>query len=254
MSEIIEGKFEYLKQGDGPPLILLHGLFGALSNFDPLVEKMKSKFTVYTLRLPIYSLPLISIGLKSLAKHLHGFIKFKGFAKVHLLGNSLGGHVGLVYATRHLDKIESLTLTGSSGLYENAFGGTFPRREDKNFLRERITTTFYDPNMVTDELVDECYNAVNDRGKLIRILHMAKSAIRQNMRGEIEKMDVPTCLIWGENDEITPPRVAKEFHEKMPLSELFWIPKCGHAPMMEHPETFNQIYWGWMVKQKFISS
>ena len=145
-----------------------------------------------------------------------------------------------------MDKVHSLVLTGSSGLYENAFGGSFPRREDKEFLRKKISITFYDPSLATDELVDEVFEVVNDRAKLIRILAMAKSAIRHNMSKDLAKFQMPTCLIWGKNDTITPPEVALDFEELMGDASLFWIDKCGHAPMMEHPQEFNRLLESWL--------
>jgi pimeloyl-ACP methyl ester carboxylesterase len=167
---------------------------------------------------------------------------------VNLLGNSLGGHVALVYATKHADTVRTLTLTGSSGLYENAFGGSFPRREDKEYLRRKIALTFHDPRHATDELVEECHATVNDKAKLIRILSLAKSAIRHNMARELPNLKMPVCLVWGRQDTITPPHVAEEFHSLIPNSELFWIDECGHAAMMEHPDTFNAIVDAWLTR------
>ena len=248
-----EDKYQYIEQGEGQPLILLHGLFGALSNFKEVFEGFSKHFRVIVPILPIYELPIIKTNVRNLANFVEDFINHKNFNKVHLLGNSLGGHVGLVYAVDHPNKVETLTLTGSSGLYENSFGGTFPRREDKNYLRKKIELTFYDPKLVTEELVDECHEAVNNRNKVIRILSIAKSAIRHNMANELEKLSMPVCLIWGKNDTITPPEVAEEFHDKIPNSNLYWVDKCGHAAMMEHPEEFNKILAGWYQKMKIIS-
>jgi pimeloyl-ACP methyl ester carboxylesterase len=132
-------------------------------------------------------------------------------------------------------------LTGSSGLYENSFGGSFPRRESYDFIKEKVEFTFYDPATATKELVDEVFATVNDRNRVIRILAMAKSAIRHNMAKELYKIKIPVCLIWGKNDKITPPEVAIEFNETLPDSELHWIDRCGHAPMMERPEEFNAV-------------
>jgi pimeloyl-ACP methyl ester carboxylesterase len=103
--------------------------------------------------------------------------------------------------------------------------------------------------MVTDELVDVTFNLVQDRTKLIKVLALAKSAIRNNMRNDLPNYTMPVCLIWGKNDTITPPEVAEEFLEFMPDAELFWIDKCGHAPMMEHPEEFNSILSAWLDKR-----
>jgi pimeloyl-ACP methyl ester carboxylesterase len=241
-----EYDFEYIEVGQGEPIILLHGLFGALSNFQDVVKKFSSKYKILIPLLPIYTLPVLNTNVKSLAKFLYDFIEFKNFKKVNLLGNSLGGHVALVYTKEHMQKVNTLTLTGSSGLYENAMGGTFPRREDKEFIRTKVAYTFYDPKHATDELVDEVYGIVNDRGKLVRILSLAKSAIRHNMANDLKNFTIPVCLIWGKQDTITPSEVAEEFHRLLPNSDLFWIDQCGHAPMMEQSEQFNEILEKWL--------
>lgn len=241
-----EYNFEYIEVGEGEPIILLHGLFGALSNFQDVIKKFSPKYKVLIPLLPIYTLPVLNTNVKALAKFLHDFIEFKNFKKVNLLGNSLGGHVALVYTKEHMHKVNTLILTGSSGLYENAMGGTFPRREDKEFIRVKVAYTFYDPKHATDELVDEVYKIVNDRGKLVRILSLAKSAIRHNMANDLKSFNIPVCLIWGKQDTITPPEVAEEFHKLLPKSDLFWIDQCGHAPMMEQPEMFNELLEKWL--------
>ena len=207
-----EGAYRYIEEGSGEPLILLHGLFGALSNFKEVVEHFSATKKVLIPMLPLYTMPLLTTGVKSLSEFLHEFIEFKGFQQVHLLGNSLGGHVALIYTRSHPERVKSLTLTASSGLYENAFGSSFPRREDKEFIRNKVAVTFYDPKHATDELVDECFEIVNDRNRVLRILALAKSAIRHNMAKELPAMKFPVCLIWGKNDTITPPEVAVEFH------------------------------------------
>lgn len=234
-----ENGFKYIDEGEGEVLILLHGLMGALSNWNSVVNEFKKDYRVIIPLLPLYDLPLLTTGVKTLAKFVHKFVKFKKLQDVTLLGNSLGGHVGLIYTLNHPEEVKALVLTGSSGLYENAFGGSFPRRESYDFIKEKVEYTFYDPATATKELVDEVYQIVNDRVKVIRILAMAKSAIRHNMSKDIYKIKVPVCLIWGKDDKITPPEVAVEFSQLLPDCELNWVDHCGHAPMMERPEEFN---------------
>lgn len=243
-----EKKFRYVEEGTGPVLMLLHGLMGALSNFEDVINHFKKTHTVVVPIMPIFELPILDAGVKPLYKYIREFVEFKGYDKVSMLGNSLGGHVGLVYAVNHQDKLNHLILTGSSGLYENAFGGSYPKREDYNFIRQKVEITFYDPTAATKELVDEVFDMVNDRGKLVRIIAIAKSAIRHNMADELHKIQTPTCLIWGKNDTITPPEVADDFHRLIVNSDLYWVDKCGHAPMMEHPVEFNQILDSWLAK------
>lgn len=243
-----ESGHRYIEQGEGPVLLVLHGLFGALSNFKDVLDEFSKDYKVVIPIMPIYDLPMLKTNVKELAMYIDEFVEYKGFSEVTLLGNSLGGHVSLVYTVNHPEKVKAMILTGSSGLYENAFGGSFPRREDRRYIREKVEKTFYDPAVATDELVEEVFGIINDRNKLIRVLAIAKSAIRHNMREEIPNMDVPVCLIWGKNDIVTPPEVADEFHELFPKSELFWIDKCGHAPMMEHPQEFNDLLSPWLKK------
>lgn len=245
-----ENGFKYIEEGEGEVLLMLHGLMGALSNWEKVIECFKPHYRVIIPMLPIYELPLLTTGVKSLAKYVHKFVLYKKLNDIILLGNSLGGHVGLIYSLSHADRLRSLVLIGSSGLYENAFGGSFPRRESYDFIKEKVEFTFYDPATATKELVDEVYATVNDRFKVIRILAMAKSAIRHNMSKDLHKIKMPVALIWGKNDRITPPEVAKEFNHLLPDSELYWIDECGHAPMMEQPEDFNNILQQFLEKVK----
>lgn len=240
----------YIDEGEGEVLLLLHGLMGALSNWDAVIRDFSKEYRVIIPILPIYDLPLLTTGVKTLAKHVHRFVNYMELTNVTVLGNSLGGHVGLIYTINHPQVVKALILTGSSGLYENAFGGSFPRRESYPFVKEKVEYTFYDPKVATKELVDDVFKTINDRNRVIRILAMAKSAIRHNMAKDLHKIHIPVGLIWGKNDKITPPEVAVEFNQLLPDSELYWIDHCGHAPMMEHPEEFNRLLRDFLEKHK----
>lgn len=244
------GKFKYVEEGAGEPLVLLHGLFGALSNFKDLVDHFKQTHKVIIPMLPLFDLTILDTTVGGLAKHVQKFLDTMNYGKVHLLGNSLGGHVGLVYTLKHQDKVKTLTLTGSSGLFENGMGETYPKRGDYDFIKKKTELTFYDPAVANKELVDEVYSIVNNRLKALKIISLAKSAIRHNLGDELKEIVVPTCLVWGKNDTITPPMVAEEFKKLIPNSELHWIDKCGHAPMMEVPAEFNVILDGFLAKHK----
>lgn len=242
MSIISEGKFKYLETKGGPKnLMLLHGLFGALSNFQGIIEHFGSRYNVIVPILPIYELPILQVSLGGLVDHLREFVAFKQIKDIHLLGNSLGGHVALLYALEEKENLKSLTLTGSSGLFESGMGNSFPKRGDYEFMKAKTEETFFDPKVATKELVDEVFEIVNNRGKAIRIIATAKSAIRHNLSDKLHEINCPSLLIWGRNDTITPPFVAEKFHELLIGSRLEFIDQCGHAPMMELPEKFNQV-------------
>ena len=246
-----EGKFNYIEVGEGQPIIVLHGLMGGLSNFEAVTTFFSTKgYKVIIPELPIYSKPLLKTNVKSFAKYLYDFILFKELENVVLLGNSLGGHIGLYHTKMHPETVKALVITGSSGLYESAMGGGYTKRSDYEVIKKKAQEVFYDPAVATKDIVDEVYETVNNRNKLIKTLAIAKSAIRHNMAKDLPKMTTPTCIIWGKNDGVTPPEVADEFNALLPNSDLFWIDKCGHAAMMEHPDTFNQILFDWFKARK----
>jgi 2-hydroxy-6-oxonona-2,4-dienedioate hydrolase len=243
-----DGKFKFIEVGEGEPLVLLHGLFGALSNFEPLIEFFRQRNKVIVPMLPLLDLDLLHTSVGGLQKFVQKFLEHRNYNNVHLLGNSLGGHVALVYILKHPERVKSLILTGSSGLFENGMGDTYPKRGDKEYIRNKTALTFYDPKMATEELVNEVFEITNNRLKVIKIIALAKSAIRNNLGEELSQIKQPTCLIWGNNDTITPPFVGKEFNKLIPNSELHFIDKCGHAPMMEVPDEFNKILSGFLDK------
>lgn len=245
---ITSGKFKYLEVGSGKPIVILHGLMGSLSNFQGVTDYFpKEGYKVIIPMLPIYDLPLLKTNVKQFAQYVNSFIDHLELSDVILLGNSLGGHIGLLVSLLFPEKIKGLIITGSSGLYENSMGESYPKREDRGYMTRKCQEVFYDPKVATDEIVDEVFETVNDRKKLIKILAIAKSAIRHNMAKDLPKIQVPTAIIWGENDIVTPPDVGHDFNRLLPNSNLYWIENCGHAPMMEHPDLFNDLMVKWLA-------
>jgi len=241
-----DGKYKFVEIGEGKPIIILHGLMGGLSNFDGVLDFFSRKgYKVVIPELPIYDLPILKTNIKNISTFIKKFIDHRGYKDIILLGNSLGGHIGLLTTKFYPEIVNALVLTGSSGLYESAMGESYPKRGDYDYIKQKTENVFYDPSIATKEIVDEVYMTVNDRSKLIRTLAIAKGAIRHNMSKDLPNMPQPTCIIWGKQDSVTPPNVAEEFHEKLPNSSLYWIDKCGHAAMMEHPDTFNDILYNW---------
>ncbi|WBX74848.1 alpha/beta hydrolase [Tenacibaculum pacificus] len=245
-----EGKFTYAEAGEGKALVVLHGLMGALSNFDETFKHFSEKgYRVLIPELPLYTLPLIKTNVKNLADYVHDFIEYKGLKDVVLLGNSLGGHIALYYTKHYPEDVGAIVLTGSSGLYEKSMGDSYPKRGNYEYIENKAREVFYDPKIATKELVDGIYAIVSDRVKALKTLSIAKSAIRHNMANDLPNMHQPTCLIWGKQDGVTPPEVAEDFHKILPDSDLFWIDKCGHAAMMETPQEFNEILESWLSKR-----
>jgi len=241
-----EGEYQYIDEGQGETLLLLHGLFGALSNWAGVINHFKQYYRVIIPLMPIHEMPIKEAGCEGLTEFIEGFVDHKALDQFSLIGNSLGGHVALIYTLRHPEKIQRLILTGSSGLFENSMGGSYPKRGNYEYIKERVEYTFYDPKTASKELVDEVFEITNSIPKVMRIIAIAKSAQRNNMAKDIVHIKAPTLLIWGLNDTITPPEVGHEFNQLIPGSTLRFIDKCCHAPMMERPVEFNEIVTEWL--------
>ncbi|MEO1260809.1 MAG: alpha/beta hydrolase [Bacteroidota bacterium] len=238
---IKDGGFNYIEtKGGENNLMLLHGLFGALSNFSGILQHFGEKYNVIVPMLPIFEISLRKLSVSGLVDHVAKFVEAKGYGSVHVLGNSLGGHISIMYALAHPERIASITLTGSSGLFESAMGSTFPKRGDYEYIKKKTQDTFFNPEVATKELVDEVFDTVNDRNKAIRVIATAKSAIRHNLRDKLHAIKAPTLLIWGKEDKVTPAFVGEEFNQLIDNSRLHMVDQCGHAPMMEHPDIFNE--------------
>ncbi len=238
----------FIEEGQGPVLLLLHGLMGALSNWKGVVDGFKENYKVVIPMMPIYEMPIKETSLEGLTEFVEGFITWAKFEDFTLIGNSLGGHVALLYTMKHPEQVKSLVLTGSSGLFENTMGGSYPKRGSYDYIKERVEYTFYDPATATKELVDDVFDLTNSIPKCMRIVAMAKSAQRNNLSDKLHQITTPTLLIWGLNDTITPPSVGHDFNRMISTSELHFIDKCCHAPMMERPTEFNAILTKFLAK------
>ena len=233
--------YKYLDEGDGDVILLLHGLFGALSNWDAVVSRFSTKYRVMIPMLPIYEKSSRKGGVVTLSHFIEQFVEDMGLKDLIIMGNSLGGHIALIYTINNSHNVDRLVLTGSSGLFENAMGGSFPKRGSYAYIKERVEYTFYDPKTIDKEYVDEVFETTTSIPKCMAIVGIAKSAQRNNLAEELHKIDIPTLLVWGLNDTITPPMVAHEFDRLIPNTKLRFVDQCCHAPMMERPDRFNTV-------------
>jgi pimeloyl-ACP methyl ester carboxylesterase len=233
--------YRYIDEGQGDVMLLLHGLFGAISNWDDVIRRFSDTYRVIIPMLPVYEMPVRKAGLEGLNAFLENFVNTMKLDNMVVMGNSLGGHIGLIYTLANQEKVKRLVLTGSSGLFENSMGGSFPKRGSYQYIKERVEYTFYDPTTITKEYIDEVFEITTSIPKCMSIVAIAKSAQRNNMAEELHKIRVPTLLVWGLNDTITPPLVGHEFNRLIPHARLRFIDHCCHAPMMENPDRFNTL-------------
>lgn len=233
-------KFESAKSGtSGPKVLLLHGLFGAMSNWDDLIPYAENKIQLEALSFPLIKGHKSEVRVRDLALYTECFLRTHYQEPITLCGNSLGGHVALLVALHHPELVKSLILSGSSGLYEHVVSG-MPVRPAPEFWRGQLERVFYNQDFVTDERLNEVVKVLKDRSTFLKILNAARSAKHDNLQDVLEKIPHPTLLLWGANDEVTPIEVANTFKSLIPNSTLVLKEECGHAPMIEHPKWFAQ--------------
>ena len=224
--------------GVGPELLLLHGLLGAVSNWEKVLPGLAKISKPIAFQLPILTAPRPDVKIKALSLYTEAFIRDRNLGPVAVCGNSLGGHVALRLCLAHPELVDCLILTGSSGLYEHTVEA-LPVRPDREFIHGHMSQVVYNQELVTKEAIDEIYGIISNKLNLVNLVHAAKSAKRDNLFDLLPQIKVPTLLLWGENDTITPMDVAETFNKRIPGSKLVSIKECGHAPMLEHPEWFT---------------
>ncbi|MFC2172164.1 alpha/beta fold hydrolase [Acidobacteriota bacterium] len=237
-SREMEDKYDFEEKGNGPPVILLHGLFGTLSNWEHTLDFFSDKYRVISLQFPLYAKTFHTI--ETLTDYLAGFVEFLGLERLAIFGNSLGGHVALNYTLRESDKVACLVLAGSGGLFERGFDKNLKIHPDRKYLKQKIQEVFYDPTYATEEQIREVEWVISTTRRKLSLVKIAKSARGYNMHDLLPQIKCPVCLVWGKEDKITPLNTAQTFKERLANAHLVYISECGHAPIIERPEEFNR--------------
>ncbi len=239
-------RLRYYDVGVGPvPVVMLHGLFGSPSNWLSIMRDLADHYRFLALQMPIehdHTRRHTSFdSLGQLTDHVAHFFDEMQLDRAVLCGNSLGGQVALDFCLQRPEQVERLILCGSAGLFERNLGGGRPPRLCRNYIREQACEIFYDSRHVTDELVSDILGMLSDRSYRRFLLKVAKSTRDRYMLDELSKVLVPTMIIWGRDDAITPPFVAEQFLQHITRAELAFIDRCGHAPPIEQPSEFARL-------------
>lgn len=235
-----------------PPVVLLHGMLGGLENWTSTIAALLTGgYRVVAPVLPVYDLPISETSVSGLKRYTARLVDSLELERPVLVGNSLGGQVALLYALEYETEAarpSALILTGASGVQEVVMGESTPRRFDRDYVKERAAYTFHDPGHASDDLVDDVMAIVADRNRVIRLIKMARSSRDETVEELLSDIRIPTLLIWGAQDRLTPPDVARRFRDRMTNARLELIPACGHAPMIEHPALFNRLVIDFLAK------
>ena len=250
MSEKGSPEFRWLERGEGEAVVLLHGLMGAMDHWDGVIEVLGDGYRAMAPSLPIFDPVLAETSIPELARHVVRLLEALEIEHAVVGGNSLGGHVAVEVALAHPDRVSGLILTGSSGLFERGFTRNVPHAPSAEYVRTKMEEVFYDPALVTPGWVEGVRRLVTTRATALRVLQFARAAKRHSVEGDLARVAVPTLLVWGKDDRITPVDVAERFHALIPESELVLLPNCGHAPMLEHPRIVGDIVKDWLAQTR----
>jgi 2-hydroxy-6-oxonona-2,4-dienedioate hydrolase len=236
-------KLRYYDVGNGDvTVVLLHGMFGSASNWLPIMQQLEFQYRFIALQLPIDADGMSGRprfkSLSQLTQHVKCLFDELGLDSAVIGGNSLGGQIALDFCLEYPERTERLLLAGSAGLFERHLAGGQRPKLCRNFIREQANQIFHNTEVVCDELVDDIYAMLSDRGYRKLMLRIAKCTRDRYMLDDLTRVTVPTLIIWGQEDEITPPFVADQFHEHIRHSKQVMIDNCGHAPQLEQPAEF----------------
>jgi len=239
-------EFRWLERGDGDAVVLLHGLMGAMEHWEPTVDTLGEMCRAIAPALPIFDAARSEPSVPGLGRYVVRLLDELDIDGAVVGGNSLGGHAALEIALKRPDRVTGVILTGSSGLFERGFTRNVPHVPTADYVRTKMEEIFYDPALVTPEWVAAVRRVVTMRSTALRVIQFARAAKRHNVAADLRRISVPTLLVWGKDDRITPPDIAERFHALIPDSELVFITNCGHAPMLERPEAFTEIVEQWL--------
>lgn len=244
----------YVKQGNGTPILLLHGFDSSLLEFRRLIPRLSQDYQTWAVDLLGFGfterLPEINYGATGIKTHLYYFWKTLIEQPVILLGTSMGGAAAMDFTLSYPEAVSKLILIDSAGLTASPMVSKFmfPPLDSMaaNFLsnprvREKISrTAYYDQTLVTEDSIT-CAGLHLKKPKWSQaLISFTKSGGYGNFAGQLPKITQSTLILWGENDKILGTKDAKRFKQAMPDSQLIWIPQCGHVPHLEKPEIVAQ--------------
>jgi len=228
--------------GQGRRIVFLHGLVGLNEHWDGVVELVQHRLSCVLLQVPLLALKGDDCSIDGVMALTIQFLERHFSEPIVLVGNSFGGHVALRVAIERPDLVSGLVLTGSSGMIEESIVSNVQIRPSREWLRRKIAELFYDPDKYMSENdLDRAHKELSERPGARAMVRLSRSARRNHLGDSIGRLTVPTQLIWGKDDIVTPPPAAEMFLQAIPDSRIEWFDACGHVPMIEKPEAFARV-------------
>lgn len=244
----VEGtRVRYLDVGQGPPVVLIHGFASSIENWVSVIPELKKHHRVLALDLRGFGWsdrPNVDYSPAAQAKLLKALLDERGVQQAAIVAHSWGSSVALAFALAYPERVSRLALydawvyesqlpsmfhlARARGLGEFLFGLFYSERHE-----ERMTLGFYDPELVTQEFVDAVERAFERPGTRAAALEAVRGMRYAEVEGRYGEVKVPTLLLWGREDLVTPLSVGERLVRQLPNARLVSYPRCGHFPMIE---------------------
>lgn len=281
MSENLR-KDRYFKVGDintrfwkagnkGPSVVLIHGLGGCVENWQQNIDAFAEEYRVYALDLPGFGRsdkPAVPYSIPYLAQFVQDFLTTQGVRRATMVGNSMGGAIALELAFSSADMVDKLVLVDAAGfgtevniafrLITVPFIGECLSRPSRKGSENMLRTLFFDPSMITEEMIDFGLELALLPGRGKAFLSTARSflgfrgvkqAIVKSVIDNAHRLSCPTLIVWGKQDRIFPVEHAHVGAKVIPNATLQLFDACGHCPHLEYPEAFNSTVLQFLAGQ-----
>jgi 2-hydroxy-6-oxonona-2,4-dienedioate hydrolase len=247
------GEHVFMETGEGQPILFCHGLFGSFRNFAHIGQALAGQYRVIVPCMPMYDAPLAKCTVDELGLYLETFIQDLGLKNCILVGNSMGGGTVLTYAIRNPQNVSHLILFASSGLSFIPMRGGFMRLKEFAYVKRLMSDILYDASHVPDAEIREVYDVMQNKQMLLRCLSFTRSTKRNFLHEPLKSLNIPSLVIWGQEDKVTPPFIAEEFKTHLKNSEVHYLPLCGHVPPYEKPEECLSLIHPFLSKDLHIT-
>ncbi|MFT5858612.1 MAG: pimeloyl-ACP methyl ester carboxylesterase [Flavobacteriaceae bacterium] len=242
----------YRNEGNGPNIVLLHGAFSSLHTFDAWTEHFKKDYCITRIDLPGYGYtgahPKADYSLPSYLSVLQDFLNKLNIESCILVGNSLGGLLSWEFALRNPKRVRKLILIDAVGFVDQLqFPTPFTLARNhlirqvmkigipKLYIKKQVRAVYADRSRIKPGIIDRYFDLFVGEKNHLAFLDFVKQDIKDNS-SQLNKLNVPTLILWGKEDRWIPVKIAELFAEKIAHSELIIYDDCGHVPMEEIPD------------------
>lgn len=251
----------YVVAGEGPPVLLIHGLGASVVTWRDNIGPLSKAFRVHAVDLPGHGdsdKPDIDYAVDTMVRFVVRFLESLNLVSTAIIGNSIGGALGLITALRHPELISRLILVDSAGLGREVSAylrlvsipglGALLESSRVGGTRFMLSKVFNDQTFVTQELLDELYRSRQMPGAKEAVVRVIRRTV--NLRGirkeyvyldDLPRLNMPLMLVWGAQDLILPVSHAYRASEAAPHARLKVFDRCGHWPHMERASEFNSL-------------